>query len=644
MTRPPVGSIVIDETGGPDRAAAASAPRPRVTARQLALVSAITKSPELKRRLVGATDALQAGLRLCVGGEPLTSGAILGSGLVGVVSAGTLDRGQRPVALKRARARLAFFREALRVERAVASSLVELGPLRAADVLFAGDHTLVKELVTAPTLAELLVRGGLERAQERALEGVLEVVRFGLSSWGVALDVSPKNLAWHDEWVLLDAGPKLRVGDLARVAELRSFSAYVDAYRAKLSAGPSAPSAVTAPAAGEELLEAPERHVFVRELWQWFPLDPSVDAHSFSVDVDESMASDEIVIERDARGVVWVEPGTPHAIQEAAEAAWRGVPSTSPARGPSLAAVARTPTGRLYRALGAAPPPLPAALVRPYRHWRDVLAAGTEHTALDLHCHEPLADPSLPQAPRAPEGLPRGATSFRARVPTPAGTFAELSCVVAPGSDRAIVLVPGFRAGVEATHALVSALLARGHAGVFVSAYLGARNPDGQALVTGGAWETPLLVHVLDYTVACLEGRSITLVAASHGAAAAMEVAALHPLVDRLVLDSPLARPLELYFHVARARGQALEQARAELREGQLPAEVASYAIPEREGLEVLALRPVPDLLTDVCGFPEGPARVVEYAGPHAATMRHDAHVRGVPEACIAALEPLVAR
>jgi hypothetical protein len=555
---------------------------------------------------------------------------VLGSGLVGVVNVVELEGGTA-VALKRARARVAFFREALRVEPRTTELLASSGLLTAARVIDHGDHWIAKELVTGPTLAELLVRGDVGAHRASALEGVLDVVAHALRAWGIALDVSPKNLAWQNGWVLLDAGPKLKVGDVERIASARSFDAYVEAYRAKLAAGPSTPSAVGAPASAEERLDTPEEHAFVRDLWRWFPLDPKLDPSSFLVSIDERAESDEIAVLRTASGAMRASPGVLDTVEAAARDSWPSDARADHEASPSvqLAARARSAIGRLYAAHRGEDPPLPKATVRPYRHWRDVTDPRGPHDPIDLFCHEVVP---------VPNGVADGA---RVRLPTPTGTFAELGIVPGRRDATAWILVPGFRAGVETTHALLNALRARGHARSFVSAYLGVKNDDAQPLVNAGVWEAPLLAQVIDWTLRALDVDRVGLVAASHGAGAAMDVAAVHPAVECLVLDSPLARPLELYYETARARGTSRDEAEAALVARRLPHVSRTFEVPARDGLETLALRPVPDVITDVCGFAQGARRVVEYAGPHAATMRHDAHVRGVPAACLDAIDTL---
>ncbi|NUP07755.1 MAG: hypothetical protein HOW73_17040 [Polyangiaceae bacterium] len=626
-------AAVGDDPSGVGSAAGSSL-RPRLTTRQLALVSAITKSASLKRRLIDATEALHEGAVVRIGEEAARLGPVIGSGLVGVVHRATLEETARVVAVKRARARLAFFREAFRVERRTAAKLADRPELGCARIVAFGDHFLAKELVTGPTLAELLVRSTIDRVQRVALEAVLDVVRHGLDAWQIALDVSPKNLAWDGRWVLLDAGPKMKVGDVARIADARSFDAYVRAYRAKLADGPSAPSAVAAPASAEEKLSSPGNHVFVRDFWRWFPLDEDVDVHSFLVDPDEAMSSDEIAVERLASGDFVPAQGLPPAVLDSAVAAWA---NTEPAsRAVALASIARSATGRLHRVLNAAELPIPTVSVRPYHHYRDVLEPSLGHSPLDLYCHEVM--PAGPGNAPSAANTSKGALT-RLRIPTPPGTFAELGYRRAPSSNRAYVLVPGFRAGIDAATPLVRTLIERGHRGCFLAARLGVRNAKGQPLVTGGVWEVPLLVQVVDYAVTALDVSAVTLIAASHGAAAAMDVAAIHPAVDRLVLDSPLERPLELFFHAASFHDLDRNGARDLLRAHDLPFDERVLDVPSRSGLRSLALRPSPDRITDVCGFAGGASRVVEYRGPHAATMRHDVSERGIPVVCLEAID-----
>jgi hypothetical protein len=615
----------------------------------------------LKRALVDATAVLPAGAVVRLGARWLRVGRVLGSGLVGVVhEAMCLESGAR-LAYKRPRAGVAFFREALRVEALAAQRASVLGSLRPAAILEADALGIAKELRAEPTLQEQWLAGDLDAARRGALVAALREAGELFRREGILLDLSPKNLCWDGTWVLLDTGPKLHASDFARVLEDPAWSTYVAYARRKLTAGPSAPSALTLPAEPEAPIRA-RRWAFVRDLWRWFPYDPDLHAASFFVTVDDDQPEDEavFVLDEDAGGDVEPAPGADPRlwqsplIRRCAEAA-PDRPSAGSARGDvrplpwaapvlDMAALSREvePLG-VGRALKIAAPPgqplaVPTLPVERYRHWRDFAAEGSGLRPTDIFAHDVLAG-SRDVAGRL--FASRQARRVALPLSRSDGPFAELVCLTAGRSRRALILVPGFRAGPEAAAALASALMDRGVEGIYALSYLGVQNPLGQPLVTSGRWEAVLLWSVIDYVCACLGAESVALLAASHGNLGAMVVAGLHPLVDCLVLDSPIARPLDLPVRFGQQRGIAAADVLAELSAHHLPCEPIAFRIPEREGLRVMTLRPRDDAFASICGGLTA-GEVVVYEGGHAATMRHDSAERGIPEICIERIAALL--
>jgi len=642
-----------------------SAARPRLTSRQLGLVSAITRSPRLKRALVEATATLPPGAAVRVGRRWIQAGPVLGSGLVGVVHEATcLETGAR-LAYKRPRADLAFFREALRVEVEAARRVATLAALRPAAIVEADPLGIAKELCAAPTLqAQLIDSEGREGREGRAVpaerrDALCAALREAGELFrreGVLLDLSPKNLCWQDGWVLLDTGPKLHRSDLHHVLDHPSWSGYVAHVRRKLAAGPSAPSALTLPVEPEAPFAA-RRWAFVRDLWRWFPFDPELDPASFLVTVDDQRADDEAVFVLDVEGgriepAPGADPGLTQSdlLRRAAEEAPDLPPAARPRAATSpprplplagdvldLAALARevAPVGA-GRALQIAVAPgeplgVPTLPVERYAHWRDFFAADSGLRPTDIFTHE-----VLPGSRDLAERFFRARAARRVEVPLPRkdGPFAELTCFSVGESRRALILIPGFRAGPEAAAALASALVERGVEGLYAIAYLGVRNPRGQPLVTSGRWETILLWSAVDHLCARLGAPRAALLAASHGNFGAMNVAALHPRVDRLVLDSPLERPLDLPAHFGELRGTPAQAVLAELAAHHLPSAPVSFRVPERPGLRVLTLKPREDAFATLCGGLAA-GELVVYEGGHAATMRHDSAERGVPAICV---------
>ncbi|WP_437805819.1 hypothetical protein [Sorangium sp. So ce1078] len=642
--------------------------RPRLTSRQLGLVSAITRSPRLKRALVEATEALPPGAVVRLGGRYLEVGGVLGSGLVGVVyEARCLSTGAR-LAYKRPRAGVAFFREALRVEALAARRVAALRAIRPAAIVEADALGIAKELRAGPTLQEELLAGEVDPGRRAALVEALGEAGELFGREGILLDLSPKNLCWDGGWVLLDTGPKLHRSDLVRVLEEPAWPTYVAHVRRKLAAGPSAPSAVTQPLPeGPAPQVAARRWAFVRDLWRWFPFDPAPDAASFLGIVDDDQADDEAVFLIDAEdGRVEPAPGADARLAGSAllrrcaeEAPDRPArPRGEAARGeaaqpeplplagavlglPSLSReVAPAFAGRALKIAIAPGEPLaaPTLPVERYAHWRELAAADSGLRPTDLFVHEVL-EGSRALAERVFRA--RGARRIDVPLPRADGPFAELTCMQVGESRRAIVLVPGFRAGPEAAAALVSALAERGVAGLYTIAYLGVRNPRGQALVTSGRWEAILLWSAIDHLCACHGADSAALLAASHGNFGAMIVAGLHPAVDCLALDSPLERPLDLPARFGAMRGTPASSIYAELAAHHLPSEPVAFRIPDRPGLRVLTLRPREDSFARICGGLEA-GEVVVYEGGHAATMRHDSADRGIPAVCVERIAALL--
>lgn len=664
----------------------------RLTPLQLSLVSAIVKSPALKRALIAATATLAPGTRLRIGERTLVTDELLGSGLIGVVYGVTdIDSGEA-LAYKRPRARLAYFREALELERQTAAALLARGgELEVCPVLAADPRLgLLKRLERGATLARAMVAASVTPAQREALLAALRIAGRLLRSEGLLLDLSPKNLCWRPAgregrgaWVLLDAGPKVHKSSFSALLDEPSWRAYATHFADKLAAtgGASEPSALsgTAPHRWEV---RPAGWAFLRGIWRWFPLDDRVDRDAFLADVEPEQADDEVIylagVEPEGGALV----GRPHRhaprwlaedrlVQRLAIATWpeRAFPegceaAAAPALrlevrrdgGQWLCDDVRTPLGleqlaaeveglafcRGLRQLAGAAAPLPAPTLRArsYGHWSDLALAASENAPLDLFCHEPL-----PMDRGAAEALVAEAATFHASLPTvEASRFGELHVVAgAPASSRGVLLVPGFRAAAEAALPLAQALRSRGVDAHLVAAYLGVRSADGGALVSAGRFEAPLLLDAVDYMVACLGVERVTIIAASQGVFGAVIAAQHHPWVDSLVLDTPLARPLGLVEHFCRLQGRDFDAARAELAVGGLLERDFELPAPSRRHLRTLVLRRDDDRFVDLCGALRCPnARELTYRGAHAQTMRHDTVQRGVPDRCAEAIAELL--
>lgn len=280
------------------------------------------------------------------------------------------------MAYKRARARFDVFRQVLAAEAEAARRLPELAGLRTAVVVAAGPFGLVKELHEGPTLQRLVAAGELRPAQRAALE---EVLRRGArlhAEHGFLADLSPKNLAWGEGgWTLLDTGqPLVRADRPAALLAEPTWPAYAAAVADRLVGADSRPSAFAGRAGREELDEdAVRRRVFLREWWDWFPLDPAPERDRFLVDLDPAAPAPEYLFEAAAdagagRVAADADPALAAApvVRAAAAAAWR---RRHPERPLVLPAGAELPDD----ALGLAPGVAPLGLGRALR-----LAAGLE--------------------------------------------------------------------------------------------------------------------------------------------------------------------------------------------------------------------------------------------------------------------------
>ena len=664
------------------------------------MLSAIQQSSALKQRLIRSTSELVPGSRVRCGGRTVEIESTLGSGLVGsVYRVRELGTG-RPLALKHARANFSFFREALRVEREVAERVGsrEDSTLRSVAVVASNAHMMLKELCTAPTLQRLLFNGSVSHAQRAALEQALVEAALLWENERILLDLSPKNVCWDgDRWLLVDSGPKLHRSPFETVLETCRWSDYFAYVESKVRTEISEPSALSVRADDDAVATvalpalvnassnafssgaihasanasthalpntiASSSHastwVFVRDWWGWYPEDPAPDLGYFLVTVDDGVVDDEaILVARSTGAGAELErsfhPWADHPlVRRVAARAWQALPGM-PDAPPGLDAdpdalpvgVDSEPVswgalvgGVLPMGLGlrlkqlepdVRSSPQPSLVVRPYAHWKDLADPSLRHSSVDLFCHEPLAGRHVvlrPELDVIELDLP-GLEPWQ---------HARLEIFGHSARGRAVLLVPGFRADCRAAYPLVRELCRAGIEAQWIVAHLGARNPDGQLLVTAGQTETMLLWDILEYALTCLDLRELQIVAASHGAIGAWQIACLHPAATKIVLDSPLLRPMDVISSVAQCRGEDLSEVRATLAAAGLPHRSYELFTRAPSTLQVLTLRPERDEFAELCGsLPVG--RSVIYNGRHASTLRHDAETRGIPAECVRAI------
>ncbi len=600
--------------------------------------------------MIQGTHLLPPGTEIYTPEHSLRLGTQLGSGLIGVVYAAE-DLQGRQLAVKRARARFGFFKEALRLEREVAGLLDSFSALRAAKILDYGDHLLVKEWRPEPTLAELIIGGGLSRQQEQALMVVLRESAEIEASSELLLDLSPKNLCWASGWVLLDSGPKIHKSSFSEVARRPSLRAYLEYFKSKLVQGRSRPSVMELDL--EDAQISAKRWVYLRDWWRWFPCDDELDLSYYQVQIDESLSDDEIIF-RSKRPDLLLEPneevkqisGNPaiiaHALRshqmETGEALQvREQPSILLSQGGPLSLeelateISPLGPGRIFKELGLTPTSMkpPNLAVQPYGHWRDLLKPQ------DSRCTDIYSHAKVESGVEALDALLKAHPHFQLRpLKSRARGICELLYIPKGRRERAFLFVPGFRASERAAIPLAMELIKRGIEGSYLFARVGMLNEEGQELVTAGRWETPLLFDILTTISECLPVKKISVLAASHGMIGASYAARLHPSVDQIILDSALARPLSLLNYLCKARGEEYGEVLREVQRAQLPHK--AFAIEPLQGShqQVLSLRRHQDSFLQVCGALPCDQSFY-YEGSHAETMRHDSSLRGVPEVCV---------
>lgn len=627
-----------------------------MTPRQLRLLSALQKSPQLKRKLLSATDEYAPGTWVRCGAYCFIVKEKLGSGLIGCVYRATEQRSGEDWALKQARAPFSFLSESLRLEELVAQLLHErAGPLQAIEILARTQHHLFKALCTAPTLQYILFHKQLTTQQKNALLDCLHEAATIFEKHHLLLDLSPKNICWEDgRWKLLDCGPKLHRSAFEAVLHKPDWEQYQKYVANKVQSHSSEPSVLRSQKG--EPHWAPKHWAFARDWWGWFPEDPDFDPDFFFIQSKADLPEDELLFlaqlhENQSEIVATAHPWSAHPlIRQVAADCWQAegfkLPpnwqkpgelalnkQSEPLTWPEFVSQidARGLGKRLKTGLHSVPQmPLPALSVRPYTHWRDLLNPDNAHTASDILCQAPL--PDLPDHHSSLEllhfDLPR----------LPQGQHARLSLIGRTAYNKACLMVPGFRADYRACLTLAEALQARGVQRQFMALHLGVYNPQGQLLISGGRWETPLIWNALEYALTALDIAQIDLLAASHGAIGAYTVAHLHPAVQKLILDSPMLSPVELMQFIAKARGEDFEALQQMLHQHDLACRPYTLFSPQQSALSLLSMRPEKDLFADICGPLPGQKTLV-YSGRHAASLRHDSAQRGIPEVCLDAIE-----
>ena len=648
-----------------------SLPKPQfrihLSSEQLSLLSSITKNPVLKRRMISSTVSYPKNSVVRLGGELYTIEKPLGSGLVAVGYLAIHQETGAQVVLKIPRGRFGFFKESIRIESEVIQVLESLQSLVPASLIFGESRGLVKKFYAQETLSRSLSRGVVSVRQKEALLDVLREAFQVYLNYGFILDLSPKNLVWDNQWILLDGGPKIHKTDFLKLLESPDWNRYVHYFLPKLEKGQSQPSVLSGSVVSKPIRA--DRVVFVGDWWEWFPYDLDLDRDYFFVEIDEQIIESGMLLQAELEtGQVRILPGASRRlirnplIFDCAFKSFSNLFSESILKNPNPVELKRAPEwddvegidkkwdhknplslkmlaaesgpykgGKLLRKLvDCEQIPRPTLRVREYGHWSDIIEKPNEYQPTDLYCHQPLE--FITKSSIAWKTFEKKA--FRVSPVVREGAICELTCFPAGSSSRAILLVPGFRAPQRAMFPLVKILMNEGVKGLFCLCRVGVNNNDDQPLVTSGRWETPLLWSAIDFITDGLGAKEVVVISASHGTIASLLVSELHPDVSTLIMDSPVKYPLRILEVFQKLRGKTLSELLPKLRECHLPEEF-ELELPAQKNLRILTMRPkAKDQFLEFCGDLQAENSFL-YDGPHAATMRHDSDSRGIPNKCI---------
>lgn len=628
-----------------------------LSSEQLGLLSAVVKSPRLKQQLLAASVVLPVGTCLPVAEQLYRVLAFAGAGLIGSVYRVQALDGEQIYALKQIRASVAFLRQLLATEAEVTRLLQQAG-WAVATVVAQSETALLKSWVTGPTLQALLMTETATPVMTAAVEKMLAQAADFYHRKGYLLDLSPKNLLWQQtHFCLLDTGPKIQPSPYVELLDAPHWQQYLAYFSPKLKQAESRPSVLSMnlPEPSLQVLH----QVFLEPLLTWLPVDaeplpffaqtlagPQSDLlfRSESSHTESSHIGANLELETAADYTRPLRGQNPllRALAQQVTKQKTGLllPEVWPAGSSPLALQDCLQNG-LKQGLNAAwqsdtaePLQISARLqVLPYRHWSDLALPEGGHRPTDIYCHDPLpldlhfAQTYLSQVPH-----------FRLSLsPWPERAFLELLVVSVGHAERTFLLLPGFRAKPEAALPLLAALQAGGLEGRFLIAYLGGHNPQGQRLLGGGVLETQLLWYLLEYLAQYWQCPGLTLMAASYACISAVLLSGVHPLIERLVLDSPVKRPMDLLFYLGQCHGVSPQTLQAELAVAGLPSVPFEQALRLPQGFPHLVLHPEQDKFTQICGRLDG-ENTAFYSGKHAASLRHDTWRKGIPLDCLDAL------
>lgn len=623
---------------------------------QLQVLSGIQKSAFFKKRLIARTVELEVDAIFRLDHRYFKVKQVLGSGLISVVyEVEDMESGES-FALKRSRSRSTFFSEALRLEKEVTDLMLRIrGALGVVPILQSNNEHLLKSYCTYPTLQAILFKGEETDEQRAELEKCLLFCCDLEKNYGLLLDLSAKNIVWNgNQWLLIDAGPKIHQSEFSQVAKTGTWESYIDYINSRVTNPKSEPSVLT-----KKDLDTPDlshdRWVFIKEWWDWFPLDKEESDGFFFCKVSTAQAANEIIYSWDARtnqSELLDSLGNHPLIQRIAKKSWSDLfdkdlpegllgPTSAwlfdyqndPIDWEEFVSEIR-PVGMGKRLKELFPSdkklPLPTLEVVEYRHWRDIFNQPEKHKVTDIFCHNPLPVPRVLNRPELSSKL-ISLTSIHST------TFCELEVFGSNTNGEVILIIPGFRATRAAAYELIRCLENTHANGHYIVVEIGALNPAGQKLVTAGRWELILLWEIIEYCTRSLDINTVDIVAASHGAIGAWFVSCIHPAVRKVALDSPLLQPMKIIGEMTTKRNESLEAISTQLELSGMPSVSYSVFDDPPSNIDVLTIRPEKDLFGQLCGELQV-GKCLNYKGGHASTLRHDSGLIGIPSLCIDAL------
>lgn len=605
---------------------------PCLSPEELAVLSALSRSDRLKQQVLKSSPPVPVGHYLPLGHSVYQIQALAGSGMTSWVYRVVAHTGGKPLALKQLRFPLAYLKQCLALEAAVATTLASASELAVAEIIARSDTALLKRWVGGQTLQALLCTAQVLPAQQTALEAALQLAADFFHRYGLLLDLSPKNLAWDGQrWCLLDAGPKIHRSDYEALLQDPTWERWLAFFSERIHSPVSRPSVLERN--GNEVLSAERSDAFLNHLYMWLPVDPEPPAQYFFARIQASARQGDILLRRQGHDVVWASNLDPPWLADNPWLTWlarqRLASTDTPLSPPVFWSSSESPlhTAELLNFLEKPQGyfQAPRLQVRPYRHWSDLEDPQQGYQPTDIYCQEPL--------PMERHHLPPLHAITYTLSPDPGTLILEL--VIVPSqksaSDQVLVLLPGFRAAPEAAFPLIACLEEKSPVGAYVVVRMGLRNQWGQALLGGGVVETCLLWYLLDYLQQAWKCQRLILMAASYATIPAILLAGIHPLIQGLILDSPICRPMELLFWLGQRANISPSQLCFQLSQVGLPARPFALALHLPAGFAYRIFHPHTDRFTQICGRLEGAEPTCFYPGPHAASLRHDTVYKGIP-------------